>query len=120
MIRWMCGSSVGDNSSSDILRSKLGITPITNLVSRGRLRWFGHMSRKDDTDWLRRVQALEVDPCGASLRGRPPKSWSEAVMDDLREYRLSIRDTRVRDKWRDVIATRIVQPMHHGKRTLKE
>ena len=120
MIRWMCGSSVGDNPSSDSLRSKLGITPITVLVSRGRLRWFGHVSRKDETDWLRRVQTLEVDPRGASLRGRPPKSWSEAVRGDLREYRLNIRDTRDRDRWRDEIATRIVQPMQHGKRTLKE
>ena len=98
MIRWMCGSSVGDNSSSDILRSKLGITPITVLVSRGRLRWFGHVSRKDETDWLRRVQTLEVDPRGASLRGRPPKSWSEAVRGDLRDYCLNIRDTWDREK----------------------
>ena len=120
MIRWMCGSSVGDNSSSDSLRSKLGITPITVLVTRGRLRWFGHVSRKDETDWLRRVQTLEVDPRGASLRGRPPKSWSEAVRGDLRDYGLNIRDTRDRDKWRDEIATRIVQPMQHGKRTQKE
>merc|ERR1711954_578430 len=115
MIRWMCGSSVGDNSSSDSLRSKLGITPITVLVTCGRLRWFGHVSRKDETDWLRRVQTLEVDPRGASLRGRPPKSWSEAVRGDLRDYHLNIRDTRDRDKWRDEIATRIVQPMQHGK-----
>ena len=43
-----------------------------------------------------------------SLRGRPPKSWSEAVKGDLREYRLSIRDTWDRDKWRDAIAMRIV------------
>ena len=76
MIRWMCGSSVDDNSSSARLRSKLGITPITELVSRGRLRWFGHVSRKDEADWLKRVQNLVVDPRGASLRSRPPKSWS--------------------------------------------
>ena len=117
MIRWMCGSSAGDNSSSAGLRTKLGITPITELVFQGRLRWFGHVSRKDDSDWLRRVQALEVDSCGASLRGRPPKSWSEAVKGDLRDYRLNIRDTWDRDKWRDAIATRKVQPMQHGKRT---
>ncbi len=92
----------------------------TDLVSRGRLRWFRHVSRKDETDWLRRVQALEVDSRGASLRDRPPKSWSEAVKGDLRDYGLNNRDTRDRDKWRDAIAMRIVQPMQHGKPTLKE
>ena len=110
----MCGSSAGDNSSSAGLRTKLGITPITELVSRGRLRWFGHVSRKDDSDWLRRVQALEVDSRGASLRGRPPKSWSEAVKGDLGKYHLNIEDTRDRDRWRDSIAMRTVQPMQHG------
>ena len=107
----MCGSSAGDNSSSAGLRTKLGITPITELVFQGRLRWFGHVSRKDDSDWLRRVQALEVDSCGASLRGRPPKSWSEAVKGDLGKYHLNIEDTRDRDRWRDSIAMRTVQPM---------
>ena len=43
MIRRMCSSSVGDNSSSAKLRSKVGITLLTELVSRGRLRWFGHV-----------------------------------------------------------------------------
>ena len=100
MIRWMCGSSVGENSPSAELRSKLGIAPITELVSR----WFGHVSRKDESDWLRKVQALEVDSRGASLRGRPPKSWSEAVKGDLKKYHLDIEDTRDRDKWRDLIA----------------
>ena len=120
MIRWMCGSSVDDNSSSARLRSKLGITPITELVSRGRLRWFGHVSRKDEADWLKRVQTLAVDPHGASLSGRPPMSWSAAVKGDLRAYHLNIEDTRDRDRWRDAIAGCLVQPMQHGKRTINE
>ena len=106
----MCGSSVDDNSSSARLRSKLGITPITELVSRGRLRWFGHVSRKDEADWLKRVQTLAVDPRGASLRDRPLMTWSEAVRGDLRTYHLNIEDTRDRDRWRDAIAGG-VQPM---------
>ena len=87
------------------------------MVQNGS-EWFG--MAQNGPDWLRMVQALEVDSRGASLRGRPPKSWSEAVKGDLREYHLNIEDTRDRDKWRDAIATRIVQPMQHGKRTLKE
>ena len=67
MIRWMCGSSAGDNSSSAGLRTKLGITPITELVSRGRLCWFGHVSRKNESDWSRRFRPLKLILFGADL-----------------------------------------------------
>ena len=116
MIRLMCSSSFVDNSFSAELRSKLGITLITELVSRGRLCWFGHVSRKTESFWSRRVQALEVDSRGVSLRGRPPKSWSEAVKGDLGKYHLNIEDTRDGGRWRDSIAMRTVQPMQHGYR----
>ena len=65
-------------------------------------------------NWMKRVQNLVVDPRGASLRGRPPKSWSEAVKGDLRAYHLNIENTLDRDRWRDAIAGCLVQPMQHG------
>ena len=33
------------------LRRRMGIEAIDSVVRRGRLRWFGHVERKDDSDW---------------------------------------------------------------------
>ena len=50
MVRHMCGVTLRDMKSSDELRRKLGIESVTEVVRRGRLRWFGHVERKDDND----------------------------------------------------------------------
>jgi len=45
MVRWMCGVTLKDRVASDELLSRLGIESITEVVRRGRLRWFGHVER---------------------------------------------------------------------------
>jgi len=34
-----------------------------------RLRWYGHVLRKGDNDWVKKCMEYEVE--GARLRGRP-------------------------------------------------
>ena len=54
MMRWMCGSKPEDRVPTSSLRTKLGgVPPITDQVRRSRLRWFGHVERRDEGDWLR-------------------------------------------------------------------
>ena len=36
MIRWMCGISVKDRSTSEELRSLVGVEPITTVIRSGR------------------------------------------------------------------------------------
>ena len=45
-MRWMCWVSLKDRSNL------LGINCVTNVVRRGRLRWFGHLERKSVDDWV--------------------------------------------------------------------
>jgi len=51
MVRWMCGVSVKDRIPSNELLERLGIVCVSEVISRGRLRWFGHVERKSDGDW---------------------------------------------------------------------
>ena len=61
MVRWMCGSRLNARILSTELRTKLeGITPITELVRRGRLRWYGHVVRSERDNWLRKACDLGV------------------------------------------------------------
>jgi len=31
----------------------LGLEPVSVVIKKGRLRWFGHVELKDDTDWIK-------------------------------------------------------------------
>jgi len=46
-------------------------------MKKNRLRWFGHIMRKEDSEALRTVMKLSVE--GRIGRGRPKKKWSNAI-----------------------------------------
>jgi len=54
MIRWMCGVKLNTRKKSEELRELLGLVPVSLMIKNSRLRWFGHVQRKDDNDWVRR------------------------------------------------------------------
>ena len=56
-VRYMCGVTLKDRKSCEELRQRLGIDSVSD---RNRLRWFGHVERKNDDDWVKACQRLEV------------------------------------------------------------
>ena len=52
MVRWRCGVSLKDRKQSEVLYSLLGVHSMAEVVRRGKLRWFGHMERKNGDDWV--------------------------------------------------------------------
>jgi len=52
-----------------------------------RLRWFGRVERKDDTDWVKRCVTLEIE--GIRQRGRLKKTWWNYIKDDVESLGLS-------------------------------
>ena len=72
MIRWMCGVKLNERKKSEELREVLGLEPVSLIIKKSRLRWFGHVERKDDNDWVKRCIRWEVE--GIRQRGvRTPK-----------------------------------------------
>ena len=57
----MCGVSLKDRKRSDELLSRLGIECVEKKIQRGRLRWFGHVERKNEEDWVKKCTKLNVD-----------------------------------------------------------
>ena len=47
MIRWMCGVTLKDRCKIEELRKSLDIEDVADVVEKCRLRWFGHLERKD-------------------------------------------------------------------------
>lgn len=98
MVRWMCSVTLKNRISSAELNSRLDIKSVSDVVRNGRLRWFGHVERKSNDDWVKKSYKMEV--AGKVGRGRRRKTWLERVNMDMKELGLRVEDTSDRNKWR--------------------
>jgi len=71
VLRRMCNVKVKDRVLSKELRERLGIDIILTL-QQNRLRWYGHMLRKEDIDWVKKCMEYDVE--GSRPRGRPKRT----------------------------------------------
>ena len=92
MIRWMCGISMKDRRANKELRRLVGVEPITS----GRLRWYGHVMRKGDEDWVKKCMEYRVE--GRIPVGRPRRTWLESVEADMTELNIDKEDVHDRKK----------------------
>jgi len=74
---------------------------IMSVLQQNRLRWHGHVLRKEDNDWVKKCMEYEV--VGSRSRGRPKRTWLEVVQRDCQVRGLSRDDAMVRGRWRRLI-----------------
>ena len=101
MIRWMAGPSLRERCTTDDLRARMGLAGVTSVLRQARLRWFGHVERKEEDDWVKHVTQFTVE--GSRPVGRPLKTWREVVAQDMRLLGLRPADAVDRDRWRNAI-----------------
>ena len=58
---------------------------LEHKLRKMRLRWFGHVKRRDENSILRGAMELEVE--GRRPVGRPKKTWSKIVEEDTRKLK---------------------------------
>ena len=56
----MCSVTKRDRYPCEELRAWVGIKPI-DVMRQRRLRWFGHIERREGNSWPKKVQILAVD-----------------------------------------------------------
>ena len=96
MVRWMCGTSLNRRISSKDLNKRLNVEAVADVV---RLRWFGHVERKDSkVSFCRNFEVM-----GAKCRGRLKKTLGECVRQDLKSLFLKAEWAQDRLKWRGLI-----------------
>ena len=84
------------------LRELSGLPPITNYIRSQRLRWAGHVARRDHNSLIKGVEAGR--PAGRRPVGRPRMRWSDNIVRDLEhlevenpaEWRAKAQD---REEW---------------------
>ena len=87
------------------------------MIKKSRLRWFGHVERKDDNDWVKRCIMREVE--GIRQRGRPKKTWWDYVKNDMESLGLSQKYAQSRNKWRRRIMGQVANRGSPGKMAIK-
>ena len=81
MLRGILGVSRRDHMRNEEIRRILHLSPIDEVMRSGRLRWFGHVQRRDATNVTRRVMELAIP--GTRRRGRPKKIWHQQMKEDM-------------------------------------
>ena len=72
MLRLICAIRLQDRLTYADLRKRFGIECIGDVVRSSRLRWFEHVERQIEEDWVKTVMSFEVE--GKRFRGRPRKT----------------------------------------------
>ena len=92
----------------------VGVESITTVIRSGRLRWYGHVMRKGDEDWVKKCMEFRVE--GRRPVGRPRRTWLESVEADMAELEIDKEDVHDRKKWRENVMKRKSNPI--GKWTI--
>ena len=61
---------LNERKKSEELRELLGLEPVSLMIKKSSLRWFGHVERKDDNDRVKRCITWEIE---GIKTGRPKK-----------------------------------------------
>ena len=98
MLRWMCGVTKLDKIRNERIRGTTKVGEITKKLQERRLKWHGHMIRREEQCVRRRAMVMKVQ--GRRKRGRPTRRRLDKVKDDIKEKGLSADDWYDPATWR--------------------
>ncbi|KAI5715080.1 hypothetical protein M8J77_010243 [Diaphorina citri] len=109
MLRWMSGVTRMDRIRNEYIRGSVKVGPIGKKIQESRMRWFGHLERRDEDYIGKQIEKLEIR--GRRKRGRPKKRWKDKVNEDLREKGWRRGEALDRGLWRRRIKDGNVDPI---------
>ena len=101
MLRWMCGVTKLDMIPNTRIREMTKVGEISGKVQEKRLKWFGHVMRREEDYIGKRVLGMEVQ--GKRKRGRPKWRWIDKIKEDMREKGMVAAQAQDRAAWRRLV-----------------
>ena len=101
MLRRMSGVTKLDRIRNERIRVTTKVGDIFKKVQESRLKWYGHVLRREDEYVGKRVIVMEVP--GKRRRVRPKRRWLDNIRNDLSERELSGEEAQDRVLWRHLI-----------------
>ena len=88
MLKNKCGVELVDMKLTKDLMQMLDLNEAIDQLARANsVRWYGHVLRKDMNNFVRKSLHLNVK--WTWKRGRPKKTWLEAVVEQSGKVRLN-------------------------------
>ena len=98
MLRWMCRVTKLDKIKHERVRGTTKVGEITKKVQGRRLKWYGHVKRREE--YYVGSRAMEMKVQGRRNRGRPKRIWLDTIKNGIKEEGLSADEVYDRDRWR--------------------
>jgi len=83
-ITWICGIQITDRFTCNRLGKRLGTDDIITVLQQNRLRWYGHVSRKDENDCVKKCINYKME--GVKHRGITTTTTTVLSKPFVRDY----------------------------------
>ena len=101
MLRFAMGVTRKDKIRNEYIRDTVKIERLLIKMREGRLRWYGHVMRRDQEYEGRKMMEMELP--GKRKRGRPKRRFLDVVKEDMGEVGAKKTDVKNRTVWRKII-----------------
>ncbi|KAK3512256.1 hypothetical protein QTP70_002279 [Hemibagrus guttatus] len=101
MLRFSLGVTRLDRIRNEYIRGTAHFGRLGDKVRKARLRWFGHVQRRESEYIGRRMLDMELP--GRRQRGRPKRRYMDGINEDMKLVGASVEDAEDRDRWREMI-----------------
>ena len=102
MLRFSLGVTRRNRIRNEEVRRRLKVERLSDKLREARLRWFGHVMRREETYVEERVMEIVV---GKRKRGRPRRRWKDCVKEVMAVVGVTEKDAEDRRWWRMAIRT---------------
>ena len=102
MLRFSLGVTRRNRIRNEEVRRRLKVEKLSDKLREARLRWFGHVMRREETYVGKRVMEIMV---GKRKRGRPRRRWKDCIKEDMAAVGVTEKDAEDRRRWRIAIRT---------------
>ena len=101
MLRFAMGVTRKDKIRNEHIKSTVKVERLGMKMREGRLRWYGHVMRRDQEYVGRKM--IEMELLGKRRRGRPKRRFLDVVKEDMGEVGAEETDVEDRKMWRMMI-----------------
>ena len=101
MLRFTMGVTRKDKIRNEHIRSTVKVERLGMKMREDRLRWYGHVMRRDQEYVGRKIMEMELP--GKRRRGRPKRRFLDVVKEDMKEVGVKEMDIEDRKMWRMMI-----------------
>ncbi|XP_013866635.1 uncharacterized protein LOC106519479 [Austrofundulus limnaeus] len=98
MLRFSLGVTRVDKIRNDCIRRTAYVSCVGDKIRKARLRWFGHVQRREIEYIGRRMLRMELP--GRRPRGRPKRRFMDGVKEDMKVVGVREEDAEDRVTWK--------------------